>query len=263
MTQTWLISGPPGCGKTNWILNALKSHAGPCGYLRLEGGSRPGLEQGRDSSIDWNWLKDQIPQLTDLRSNEDSGDYEQHESTFKIVELSQFQTLRGTEPDGVNTIVKAQLEELNLKPQRIRHFGEDPELPKGDTLDYNTLESLSIKLNQKVWDPNSLSSFWFELVNGAYGDVYRAKALMNLPDGRAFYCNWIVTQKGSQFLPLNAVEQPNGRPKRQSALVLQGKALNGPDVQSTIHDCLLNDDVLEMHQAQRRSQQPNPYQPAL
>ncbi len=117
MTQTWLISGPPGCGKTNWILNALKSHAEPCGYLRLKGGSRPGLEQGRDSSIDWNWLKNQIPQLTDLSSNEGSGDCEQHKSMFKFLELSQFQALRRTEPDGINTIVNAQLKRLNLKPQ--------------------------------------------------------------------------------------------------------------------------------------------------
>ena len=68
MNQTWLISGPPGCGKTNWILNTLKSHTGPCGYLRLEGRSKPGLEQGQDQNIDWNWLKDQIPHLKNMHS---------------------------------------------------------------------------------------------------------------------------------------------------------------------------------------------------
>ena len=35
MSTTWLISGPPGCGKTTWILNALRDHPGACGYLRL------------------------------------------------------------------------------------------------------------------------------------------------------------------------------------------------------------------------------------
>lgn len=256
MNQTWLISGPPGCGKTNWILNTLKSHTGPCGYLRLEGRSKPGLEQGQDQNIDWNWLKDQIPHLKNMNSHDYSKGAESQDSMFKLIEISEFQALRGTEPDGINSLIRAQLDALNLQPEQIRHFDKDPELPKQDTLDYNTLESWSIKLNENVWDPNSLSSFWFELVNGAYGDVYRAKALMNLPDGRAFYCNWIVSQQGSQFLPLNGVEQPNGRPKRLSALVVQGKALNNSDIQATIQDCLLSDDVLEMHQAQRRVQQP-------
>ena len=150
---------------------------------------------------------------------------------FKLIEISEFQALRGSEPNGINSLVREQLEALNLKPEQIRHFDKDPELPKQDTLDYNTLESWSIKLNENVWDPNSLSSFWFELVNGAYGDVYRAKALMNLPDGRAFYCNWIVSQQASQFLPLSSVEQPNGRPQRLSALVVQCKAHNNSDIQ--------------------------------
>ncbi len=35
--KTLLISGPPGCGKTSWILSRLQSHRGPCGYLRLAG----------------------------------------------------------------------------------------------------------------------------------------------------------------------------------------------------------------------------------
>jgi len=48
-----------------------------------------------------------------------------------------------------------------------------------------------------------LNTFWFELVNGAYGDVYRAKALMNLPDGRYILFNWIVSQQGSQYQTLN------------------------------------------------------------
>ena len=141
-----------------------------------------------------------------------------------------------------------------MHPERIHHFGIDPDLPSQDTLQFNRLEAWTLGLLDSVWDPNSLSSFWFELVNGAYGDVYRAKALMNLPDGRAFFCNWMVSQSESQFLPLQQVEPPTGRPQRQSQLVVQGKALNGEGIQTTIHDCLLSDEVLEMHQSQFREQ---------
>ena len=75
---------------------------------------------------------------------------------------------------------------------------------------------------------------------------------MNLPDGRAFFCNWMVSQQGSQFLPLEEVEPPHGRPKRRSELMVQGKALNGIGIQTTIDDCLISDEVLEMHQAPMR-----------
>jgi hypothetical protein len=147
-----------------------------------------------------------------------------------------------------------QLEALGLRLDQALHFGQDEDLPKEDTLEFSRLEAWSLPLEGSVWDPNSLSSFWFELVNGAYGDVYRAKALMNLPDGRAFFCNWMVSQGGSQFLPLEAVAAPDGRPKRCSRLSVQGKALDGSGIQATIADCLLSDEVLELHQEPQRQQ---------
>ena len=128
-------------------------------------------------------------------------------------------------------------------------------MPAKDTLEFSKLEAWHTSLSGSVWDPNSLSSFWFELVNGAYGDVYRAKGLMNLPDGRAFFCNWMVSQASSQFLPLDATAPPQGRPSRTSELVVQGKALNPEGIQSTIKDCLLADDVLAMQQQQLQQQQ--------
>ncbi|MCS5700807.1 hypothetical protein NZK32_17335 [Cyanobium sp. FGCU-52] len=38
MSQTLLLSGPPGCGKTSWILKQIQSHSCPSAYLRLAGG---------------------------------------------------------------------------------------------------------------------------------------------------------------------------------------------------------------------------------
>ena len=65
----------------------------------------------------------------------------------------------------------------------------------------------------------------------------------------------MVSQESSQFLPLEAVEPLTSRPNRISHLVVQGKALDHAGIQSTINDCLLADDVLEMQQAQLRQQQ--------
>ena len=73
MAQTWLISGPPGCGKTTWMLNALSSHQGPRGYLRLAGVSTAGLEQAVDGGIDLTYLQDQITDLIDLSTGDQAS----------------------------------------------------------------------------------------------------------------------------------------------------------------------------------------------
>ena len=76
MSQVWLISGSPGCGKTNWILNTFKNYSGNCGYLRLGGYSEINLEQAINSKIDFAFLKDQTPNLLDLSSSKSLSEVE-------------------------------------------------------------------------------------------------------------------------------------------------------------------------------------------
>ena len=254
MSQTWLISGSPGCGKTSWILKTMLNHPGACGYLRLDGHSDIGLEQASNSGIDQAFLKDQIPQLLDLSETQHASRSQQGD-LLALIEVPQFHSPQHADLAGIDPRIKNQLEALQLHPDRHLHFGRDHELPSKDKLEFQKLESLNLSLNSSVWDPPSLNTFWFELVNGAYGDVYRAKALMNLPDGRSMFFNWIVSQESSQFLPLQEISAPNGRPASLSELVVQGKHLDCLRIQSTIDLCLLNDAVLEMHQMPLRDQQ--------
>ncbi len=232
----------------------MRSHQGKCGYLRLDGYPSNGLEQVSDSGIDKTFLKDQFPELIDL-SDSHHASRSQQGDLLTLIELPQFQSPQQAGLMGMDPRVKNQLEALQLHPDRHLHFGRDPELPNKDTLEFKKLESFSLSLNASVWDPPSLNTLWFELVNGAYGDVYRAKALMNLPDGRSMFFNWIVSQESSQFLPLEEISAPNGRPASLSELVVQGKHLDGLRIQSTIDLCLLNDAVLEMHQMPLRDRQ--------
>ena len=255
MGQKWLISGSPGCGKTTWILNKIKSNQGACGYLRLIEQANNNKEKLPESLIDYTFLKDQAPHLQDLSDCSDTS-MSQQKDFLILIELSQSQSPESLEPAELNPYVKSQLESLRLQPDRQLHFGRDSELPNNDTLVFKKLESWSLNLAKRVWDPQSLNTFWFELVIGAFGDVYRAMALMNLPDGQSIFFNWIVSQKGSQFLPLKTVSPPNGRPESPSALVIQGKGLDCIGIESTINHCLLNDALLEMHQTPLRNQQP-------
>ena len=66
MSQTLLLSGPPGCGKTSWILNRFRTHQGPYGYLRLAGYSVNGRAHAPDGELDLSWLQDQCLGLLDL-----------------------------------------------------------------------------------------------------------------------------------------------------------------------------------------------------
>ena len=251
MSRILLISGPPGCGKTSWILSQLQAHKGPCGYLRLAGFPAEGCTQALDGGIDLAVLADHCPGLRDLADPAHAlapptGDL------LALIELPQFQPPAHVDSSGIDARLRPQLEALQLLPQRHLHFGRDAELPPQDTLQFNSLEAWSLDLTRSVWDPPSLNSFWFELVNGAYGEVYRAKALMNLPDGRSFSFNWIVSQEGTQFLPLERVAPPEGRPQRLSRLVVQGKHLDAAGIEATIADGLLSDAVLELQQASQR-----------
>ncbi len=218
--------------------------------MRLAGESCLKLEQGNDSGIDQAWLQDQVPNLQSslLTCREE-------DNQLLIIELQEFRPPEKTGIDAFSEGVRDQLNKLYVKPTAYLHFGRDLELPTNDTLEFSVLESLNLDLGGEVWDPDSLNAFWFELVNGAYGDVYRAKALMNLPDGRSFYFNWMVSQQGSQFLPLNQLSAPNGRPSCVSELVVQGRDLNQEGIKSTINDCLISDDALEVQQQQLRTRQ--------
>jgi len=257
MSQTLLISGPPGCGKTTWILARIQSHRGPCGYLRLPGSPDEGRSQARDGGIDLSWLQDQCPGLLDL-ADPDQALAPRPERLLAVIELPQFHPPAARGLAGVDRRVIPQLEALHLSPDAHLHFGRDAVLSRQDTLDFSRLESWDLNLARSVWDPASLSSFWFELVNGAYGDVYRAKALLNLPDGRAFFCNWMVSREGSQFLPLRTSAPPEGRPDRLSRLVVQGRELDPAAIEATVADCLLSDAVLELQQVPLRQRQPQP-----
>ena len=140
MGQVCLISGPPGCGKTTWVLQRLEEHPGPCAYLRLEGDKEAGLEQGADSGIDLAWLKDQVPRL-DESTPTNAAELKQDNDGLTLIEVQQFHLPSQEGIEGLENEVRSKLEALQLQPDQFLHFGRDPELPSKDTLEFSKLEA--------------------------------------------------------------------------------------------------------------------------
>lgn len=123
MQQIWLIAGPPGCGKTNWIRETLQNHEGSCAYIRLDGAAQEGLEIGHNAGIDHSWLKDQIPQLQKFSDPATSSQLSSSDR-FVLIEAQQFSAPTARD-DGPDPQIKQQLERFNLKPDRIL-VSDDP-----------------------------------------------------------------------------------------------------------------------------------------
>ncbi len=113
--------------------------------------------------------------------------------------------------------------------------------------DTNT-EVWQASLRGQVFDPASLQTFWQELVQGAYGQMMRTKAVLELADGQSIYIDHLPQQETTyQDLPLP--KWLDGRPQRFSGIEMVGQGLAKEAIASTLKDCCLTDETLASHQA--------------
>ncbi len=70
----------------------------------------------------------------------------------------------------------------------------------------------------EVLDENSLEEFWYELTQGAYGTVTRAKGIFNIADGRYLYADYVAGVPKNDFVELNLPRHLEGRPQRFSGI---------------------------------------------
>jgi len=109
-------------------------------------------------------------------------------------------------------------------------------------------------LRGQVLDPASLSTFWPELVQGAYGQMIRTKAVLELADGQSLYIDHLPQQE-TTYRDLPLPKWLDGRPQRFSGIEMVGRNLDKSAIAATLQDCCLTDATLKAHQAALKQSQ--------
>ena len=142
MGQVCLVSGPPGCGKTTWVLETLKQHQGACAFLRLEGIDLKGWNKvSMAGSIR---LGSRIRSLNWLRySHQHQGKSSRHDGQLTLIEVQQFRAqkrraLMATQPASVSSWMHSTCNRIRSCTSAGIQL-----LPTHDTLEFTKLGGLA------------------------------------------------------------------------------------------------------------------------
>jgi hypothetical protein len=118
----------------------------------------------------------------------------------------------------------------------------------------NNLSQIQLVQNQlwrastigQIIDEESLREFWYELTNGAYGNITRCKGVFDVSDGRSLYAEFVAGVPSTEFIELNLPRNLEGRPERFSGMEILGDNLDAVVIKQTLEDCSLSDvEILE------------------
>lgn len=240
-----LVAGPSGSGKTTWIHQRLAVQESAV-YLAL----------GSEASIDGSYLSVEYPGLQVL-----------HESP----ELPVARTVLEQVSAGLNVYIEigfhVDLDLLHLPfkadlCQRVAIVPsgiQEPDLENWadevvpGAASYGVTDATQLwrsPLTGQILDPASLDTFWYELTQGAYGSVHRAKGIFDLVDGRAFYFNYVKGFPKTQYVELKVPRWAEGRPTRFSGVEVVGSGFDPKGIAATLTDCGLEDAAIAYYQAQ-------------
>ncbi len=107
-----------------------------------------------------------------------------------------------------------------------------------------------------VFDPPSLEMILSELTGGAYGELQRLKGIFEMPDGRAFYIDFVQGLTGIEYTELPLEPWLEGRPERFSGIELAGWNLNQKLIADTLLQGCLSDEILHHYQQQYKTLNP-------
>lgn len=240
-----LVAGPSGSGKTAWIHKRLSEQASAV-YVAL----------GSGIPVDERYLFLECPQLQVI-----------DESPIDSMATRILACVTAGLKVYVELGFHIDLDELSLPfeaglcqrvaviPSRIqdtalKHWADEVVLGVEPYAPFNATQVWRSPLTGQILDPASLDTFWYELTQGAYGAVHRAKGIFDLVDGRAFYFNYVAGLPNTQYVELKVPRCFEGRPERFSGIEVVGENFDQKSIASTLSDCGLEDAAIAYYQAQ-------------
>jgi len=128
-------------------------------------------------------------------------------------------------------------------------FGNDITMSAPDNLP----ELWCTPLTGRVFDPPSLDEILIELTGDAYGQVQRVKGIFELPDGRAFYVDFVEGLPGIEYTELSIPRWLEGRPDRFSGIEVVGWNLEQKIIAQTLLAGCLSDGAIAHYQEQYKA----------
>lgn len=244
-----VVTGGIAAGKTHWIRQQIAQSKQPSLYFSPQTETFP---------IDHLTLQNDFPQLSSISREEED----------LLSSLSMENTIYMEVPWHLDT----QSLESFLKPlncHRVAITSPDEEIPEGQVpvdeivispvkttikgdqwLKKREIQIYRAVLTGEVLDFSSLTTFWTELTQGAYGEVLRVKSIFDLIDGQCIYGEFMDEWPEKDFQSLNFPVNLDGRPNRFSGIEIVGRNLDKPTIADTLSDCCLSDEALFYYQQQ-------------
>ena len=246
-----LVAGPPGIGKTTWISQFLSDSDQPLFYFC------PGTGSGAES-IDRLRVGYCFPHVTvindsqaaELLLNLPDGAQVYLEVGFHLdLATLPFNSL----PCRKVAIVPPELAQLTAQSE-WHHWAN--ELVAGNSIQVpapnGMLDFRRMSLTGQVFAPPSLEVLLAEITGGAYGPAIRLKGIFELPDGNAFYIDFVEGLEGIEYTELKLARSLRGRPTRLSGLEVAGYNLQQKAMAETLQVSCLSDELLAQYQRQYR-----------
>lgn len=248
------VSGPPGSGKTHWIRECLaKSDGQPSRYFSPQTDSMP---------IDSICIDTEFSQVEIIGQTKEGNLFDASEAATYIelpwhLDLSsiepQLQKLNchrvAVLPSGSN------LSALNKEWQTWADevvFGNTAQIPEWERSATNPPQVHRALLRGEIFDFASLAVFWFELIQGAYGEAIRAKGIFDIISGESIYGDFVAGTVNREFMALELPRWLDGRPQRFSGLEIVGWDLNREAIAQTIEDCSVPETHIAHYQEQMK-----------
>lgn len=234
-----MVAGAAGVGKTTWIQQKLAQAIEPTFYC-CAGAGTVAIDQTRTAAEfpTVRMLEDDLQQLAALPSG-----------ATVYIELGHQLDLAALSIDGLATERIAILAPEAAKTE-WHTWADTIEIGASILPNRQYRQLWRAAVTRQVIDLNSLEAFWYELTQGAYGAIDRAKGIFDIVEGHSIYGDFVAGLDSADFTKLNLPRWLDDRPQRFSGIEVWGCDLDQQAIGQTIEACCLSEAAIHYYQKQ-------------